>query len=272
MRHMLLAAAVLVPSLARAEVSTAYEPGIVPEGMNAFIARRRSVHVSLLGTSQVTLGRDTELATYLLADLVLFPNLRVEHQLAESDGGAASILLGAGAGALPLAMAFAMPLPGAIVAGAGVGVIWGSLQSATLVLTGRSPSRGYSVSVNGGGFAAEGGFAAAGIGVGAGGGGAGGAGGTTSDSGHRFGATAGIEFDKTFGERDALVVALDGWLVNPSKMTEAPGVLYPRVTWAHRFAHWQLTGGAYALIDLPKAEGLKSKMPVAPFINVAWNH
>jgi hypothetical protein len=131
------------------------------------------VHVSLLGTSQLTLGRDTEIATYLLADVVLFPNVRVERQLAEGEGGAASILLGAGAGALPLAMAFAMPLPGAIVAGAGVGVLWGSLQSATLVLTGRSPSRGYSISVNGGGFAAEGGFAAAGVGVGAGGGGGG---------------------------------------------------------------------------------------------------
>jgi hypothetical protein len=272
MRHLLLAAAVLVPSLAHAEVSTAYEPGIVPEGMNAFIARRRSVHVSLLGTSQVTLGRDTELATYLLADVLLFPNLRVERQLAEGEGGAASILLGAGAGALPVPLAFAMPLPGGVVAGAGVGVMWGALQSATLVLTGRSPSRGYSVSVNGGGFAAEGGFALVGVGVAAGGGGAGGGGGATADSSHRFGATAGVELDKTFGERDALVVALDGWFVNPSKMTDAPGVVYPRVTWAHRFAHWQLTGGAYALVDLPKAESLKSKMPVAPFINVAWNH
>src|SRR5690242_19956112 len=108
----LLAVLLLVPSLATASPARDYEPGIVPEGMNAFIGTRRGdVHLSLLGTSSVTMGRSTELATYLLADAVLFPNLRVERQLAESEGGAASILIGAGAGALPFAAAFFLPVP-----------------------------------------------------------------------------------------------------------------------------------------------------------------
>lgn len=276
MRSLLAVALVLVPTFATASPSTEYEPGIVPEGMNAFIGKKKAVHASLLGTSQVTVGRDTELATYLLADVILFPNLRVERQLAESEGGAVSFLFGAGAGALPVAAGFLMPIPGGGVAGGGVGIAWGSIQSATLVATGRSPSRGYSISVNGGVLAAEGGIAVAAAGAGGGGGGAAAGADADSESTHRFGATAGVELDKTFGAHDALVVAVDAWLVGThadmQEMTQAPGLVYPRVTWSHRFAHWQLTGGAYALIDLPKGAALHSKLPVAPFFNVAWNH
>jgi hypothetical protein len=276
MRSLLAVAVLLVPTLATASPSTEYEPGIVPEGMNAFIGKKKAVHASLLGTSQVTVGHDTELATYLLADVILFPNLRLERQLAESEGGALSVLVGAGAGALPAAAGFVMPFPGGAVAGGGVGIAWGSVQAVTLVATGRSPSRGYSISVNAGALAAEGGIAVAAAGVGGGGGGGGAAVGADSESTHRFGATAGVELDKTFGARDALVVAVDAWVVDPheamQEMTSATGLVYPRITWSHRFKAWQLTGGAYAMIDLPKADFLRSKLPVAPFFNVAWNH
>jgi hypothetical protein len=116
--------------------------------------------------------------------------------------------------------------------------------------------------------ALEGGFVVAGVAAGGGGGAAA----ATSDSTHRFGETTGVEVDKTFGSRNALVVAVDAWRINTHGMSEASGVIYPRVTLSHRFERFQLTGGAYALLDFPKFNAAHSKLPVGPFMNVAWNY
>lgn len=269
-RVLVVAALCLVPQLAHAD----YEPGIVPEGMNAYVHEHHDLHVSLLGTTQFALTDHTELATYLAADALLFPNLRVEHQLAANDHGAASLMLGAGGGLLPLAFATVLPLPGGIVGAGGVGIAWGSIQTATLVGTVRFPDLGYAVSLNGGGFAAEGGIAGIIAAAAAGGGGAGGGAVPASTSGSRLGWTFGLEADKTFGKHDALVVAIDVWRWQPLSMSDHfyPGVAYPRITWTHQLGNWQLTGGAYALVDLPYERALHSQHPVSPFFNVAWNH
>jgi hypothetical protein len=267
--RLLALALLLVPSVARADD---YEPGIVPEGMNAYVHQHHELHLSVLGTSQLALTDHTELATYLLADAVLFPNLRVEHQLAANEHGAASLMLGAGAGLLPLAFGAILPLPGAVIAGGGLGVAWGSIQTGTVLGTVRFPDLGYSVSLNAGGFAAEGGIAGIVGAVGGGGGGAGGGAGATSTSSSRLGVTFGMEADKTFGKHDALIVALDEWRWQPLTMDGPTGLIYPRITWTHQTGHWQLTGGVYALIDTPSYSALHAKMPVSPYFNVAWNH
>ena len=135
----------------------------------------------------------------------------------------------------------------------------------------RSPEHALAVSINAGGFIMEGGMAGAAAAVGAGGGGAGGGGGPFEQHGSRKGATVGIEFDRTFGAHDALTVAADVWAWQRLTMDTESAFVYPKVTWSHQFTHWQLTGGAYALIDLPKGNTLHSKMPVAPYINLAYN-
>lgn len=255
------------PALALAE----YRDGEVPEGMNAFTLHRRAVHVSLLGTSGIGLTDNTELATYLAADALLFPNLRLEHRFLRGDDVSASLMLGAGAGVYPFAVGAFLPLPGAVVAGGGVGFAWASIQTATVVGSVRvTPA--VTLSANAGGFALEGGFAAVAGGVGAGGGGGGGGGGTASDSGSRTGGTAGVELAATVGHHDALIVAVDGWLTRAHGMDPAEGLLYPRATWTHAWKHFHLTGGVYALLDPPSWKSAKeSKMPVAPYVNVAWN-
>jgi hypothetical protein len=266
MRRCLALALVLVPTVARAD----YRPGEVPEGTNAFVHARHDVRLSVLGTSEFAITDHTEIATYLLADALLFPNLRVEHQLGESEHVATSLTLGAGAGVYPLAVGTVIPLPGAVVAGGGVGFAWGSIQSATLITTVRE--RELAISVNAGGFAMEGGLAGVIGGAGAGGGGAGAGGGPAEAHASRTGLTAGAELARTFGKRDALIVAADLWKWRAMTMDGPTGLVYPRVTWTHQWTHWQLTGGVYALIDLPKASALQSKEPVAPFLNVAWQH
>jgi len=256
-----------MPAVARAD----YQDGEVPEGMNAFTLHKRAVHVSLLGTSGIGLTDNTELATYLAADALLFPNLRLEHRFLRGDQVSASLMLGAGGGVYPFAVGAFLPLPGAVVAGGGVGFAWASIQTATLVGSARL-TNDVTLSANAGGFALEGGFAAVAGGVGAGGGGAGGGGGTASDSGHRFGATAGMELAATLGRHDALIVACDVWMTRPTAMESAQGLLYPRATWTHAWKHFALTGGAYALLDPPSWKAAKdSKMPVSPYVNVAWN-
>jgi len=248
-----------------------YQDGEVPEGTNAYTLHRRAVHVSLLGTSAVGLTDNTELATYLMADALLFPNLRLEHRFLRGDQVSASLMLGAGAGLYPFAVGAFLPLPGAVVAGGGVGFAWGAVQTATVVGSVRV-TRDVTLSANAGGFAVEGGFAAVVGGVGAGGGGAGGGGGATSDSGSRTGGTAGVELAATIGPHDALIVACDAWMMRPTQMDPAEGLLYPRATWTHAWRHFHLTGGAYALLDPPSWKAAKdSKMPVAPYVNVAWN-
>lgn len=266
LRSLVVTVLLVVPTVARAD----YRPGEVPEGNNAFVHARHDVRLSLLGTSEFAITDHTEIATYVLADALLFPNLRVEHQLGKSEHIATSFTLGAGAGVYPLAVGAFLPLPGAIVAGGGVGFAWGSIQSATVLTTVRD--RELALSFNAGGFAMEGGVAGVVGGVGAGGGGAGAGAGPAEAHGSMKGLTAGAELARTFGTRDALIVAADLWKWHALTMDGATGFVYPRITWTHSWAHWQLTGGAYALVDLPKASALHSKEPVAPFINVAWQH
>ncbi|HTL37520.1 MAG TPA: hypothetical protein VL326_30525 [Kofleriaceae bacterium] len=263
----------LVPGVARAD----YREGIVPEGTNAFVHQRREIRLSLLGPSELAVTDHTEIGTYLLADAVLFPNLRVEHQLGQSEHAATSFMLGAGAGVLPLAGGTVLPLPGGVVAGGGVGFAWGSIQTATLLTSLRTGPMAFSL--NAGGFAMEGGVAGVVGGVGAGGGGAGAAGGPAETHASRTGLTAGVEVSRTVGKRDAIIAAVDVWTsrrgwptcdCSGTAMDGPTGIVYPRVTWTHQWTHLALTGGAYALIDLPKAETLHGKMPVAPFLNVAY--
>lgn len=255
-----------IPSVAHAD----YRPGEVPEATNAFVHKRHEVRLSLLGTSDFALTDRTEIGTYLLADALLFPNLRLEHQLGQSEHVATSFTLGAGAGVYPLAAGGVLPLPGAVVAGGGVGFAWGSVQSASVTTTVHAGN--HALSLNAGGFAVEGGVAGIVGGVGAGGGGAGAGGGPAETHGSRTGLSAGVELAHTFGRRDALVAAVDAWHWQPMTMDGPSGLLYPRVVWTHQWVHWQLSGGAYALIDLPAAKSLRSKEPVAPFLNVAWAH
>lgn len=256
--------AVLIPSAARAE----YREGIVPEGTNAFVHHRREIRLSVLGPSQLALTDRTEIGTYLLADALLFPNLRLEHQLGETEHVATSFMLGAGAGVLPLAAGGVLPFPGGAVAAGGVGFAWGSIQTATLLTSFRTGPT--ALSFNAGGFAMEGGVAGVVGGVGAGGGGAGAAGGPAETHGSRAGLTAGVEISRTVGAHDAIIAAVDTWKWRAMTMDGATGFVYPRITWTHQWTHVALTGGAYALIDLPKAEALHSKLPVAPFLNVAY--
>jgi hypothetical protein len=267
---MLRALCVLVlamPAVAWAD----YQEGEVPEGMNAFTLHKRAVHVSLLGTSAIGLTDNTELATYLVADALLFPNLRLEHRFLRGEQIDASLMLGAGAGVYPFAVGAFLPLPGAVVAGGGAGFAWASLQSATVVGSARL-TRAVTLSANAGGFALEGGFAMIAGGAVAGGGGGGGGGGTATNSGTRVGLTAGMELAATLGRHDALVVACDVWMTRPTMMDPAQGLLYPRATWTHAWRHFALSGGAYALLDPPSWKSAReSKMPVAPYVNVAWN-
>ena len=257
----------ICPAVALAD----YQDGEVPEGMNAFTLHRRAVHVSLLGTSAVGLTDNTELATYLAADALLFPNLRLEHRFLRDDDVSASFMLGAGGGVYPFAAGVFIPAPGVAVAGGGVGFAWGAVQTATLVGSVRvTPA--VTLSANAGGFALEGGFALAAGGVGVGGGGAGGGGGTANDSTVRTGGTAGVELAATVGHHDALIAACDLWMIQPKGMDPAEGLLYPRVTWTHAWQHFHLTGGVYALYDPPSWKATKdSKMPFSPYMNVAWN-
>src|ERR1043165_4131832 len=127
--RLLVLAVLLVPAIARAD----YREGIVPEGTNAFVHQRREIRLSVLGPSQLALTDRTEIGTYLLADAALFPNLRLEHQLGQSEHAATSFMLGAGAGVLPLAGGGVLPFPGGAVAAGGVGFAWGSIQTATLL-------------------------------------------------------------------------------------------------------------------------------------------
>lgn len=264
---LVLASVIAIPALAHAD----YHDGEVPEGMNAYTLHKRAVHVSLLGTSAIGLTDNTELATYLMADALLFPNLRLEHRVLRGDQVSASVMVGAGAGVYPFAVGAFLPLPGVVVAGGGAGFAWASIQTATLVGSARlSPA--VTLSANVGGFALEGGFAAIAGGVGAGGGGAGGGGGTTNMSGTRTGATAGMELAATIGTHDALIIGCDAWMTRATAMDPNEGLLYPRATWTHAWRHFHLTGGAYALLDPPSWKAAKdSKMPVSPYVNVAWN-
>ena len=266
LRRLVVLAPLLVPALAHADS----RPGIVPEGTNAFVHDRHEVRLSVLGTSSFALTDKTEIGSYLLADALLFPNLRVEHQLGQSEHVATSFMLGAGAGVYPLAVGGVLPMPGGVVAAGGAGIAWGSIQTATVITTVRVDC--LAMSLNAGGYAMEGGLVGVIAGAGAGGGGAG-AGATPAEThGSRTGLTAGTEISRTFGRRDALVAAVDVWTLPAMTMDAPTGLVYPRITWTHQWAHWQLTGGAYALIDLPNARSLHSKEPVAPFINVAWEH
>lgn len=258
---------IVSPAVALAD----YQDGEVPEGMNAFTLHKRAVHVSLLGTSAVGLTDNTELATYLAADAVLFPNLRLEHRFLRGDDVSASFMLGAGGGVYPFAAGAFLPLPGAFVAGGGVGFAWGAVETATLVGSVRvTPA--VTLSGNAGAFALEGGFAVAAAGVAAGKTDGGGGGGTASNSGSRTGGTAGVELAATVGRHDALIVACDIWMLQPKGMDPAEGLLYPRITWTHAWQHFHLTGGAYGLFDPPSWKTTKGgQMPVGPYVNVAWN-
>ncbi|CAN5913196.1 hypothetical protein BH11MYX3_BH11MYX3_16940 [soil metagenome] len=265
---------VIVCSLLFALVRSAhadFAPGEVPEATNAYTLKRRDVHLSMLGTSSIGLTDNTELASYLIADVMLFPNLRLEHRFVRGKSLSMSWQIGAAAGAYPIAVASALPFPGGVIGGAGVGFAWGAIQSATLLASVHLDDA-TSLSVNGGGFLLEGGLAGL-----IGGGGVGGSGGAVtampaSASGHRVGGMAGFELARTFGRRDAVIVACDAWVIRGAGMDEDTGVLYPRATWTHVFSHhFHLTTGAYALLDPPSWKAAKeSKMPVGPYVNVSW--
>ncbi len=251
-----------VPAVARRTrrcTTGPFEPGEVPEATNAYTLKRRDVHLSMLGTSSVGLTDDTELASYLIADVMLFPNLRLEHRFVHGKTLSMSWQIGAGAGAYPVAVASALPLPGGAVAGGAVGSAWGAIQSATLLASVHLDDA-TSLSVNGGGFVLEGGLAGV-----IGGGRVGGAVGAV-------GAMAGFEIARTLGRRDALIVACDAWVIRGISMDEDTGILYPRAVWTHVFGHhFHLTTGAYALLDPPSWKAIKaSKLPVGPYVNVSW--
>lgn len=248
-----------------------FRAGEVAEGTNAYTLRRGDVHLSMLGTSSVGLSDNTELASYLVADVLLFPNLRLEHRFVRGEVLSMSWTIGAGAGAYPVAVGGFLPLPGAVVVGAGVGFVWGATQSATLLASVRLDDT-TTLSVNGGGFVVEGGIAGVigGGGVGNGGGAVGAM--PASASTHRFGGLAGFELARTFGRRDAVMIACDAWMIRGAGMAEDSGLLYPRATWTHVFSHhFNLTTGAYALLDPPSFKATKeSKMPVGPYVNASW--
>ncbi len=254
------------PSVARAEFSA----GEVPAGVNAFIEHRHDLRLSVLGASALAVTDHTELSSYLLADLILIPNLRVEHQFVNTGDLAISATVGIAAGMFPLVGGTAIPLPGGAVGGAGIGFAWGTIQSGSLIGTVRlTPT--VSLSANGGGFAVEGGLAGVVAGVGVGGNGAAANAAPASVSGVRFGGTAGVELSSTFGKRDAVVIACDGWFFKPFAMDGASGILYARAAWTHQWGRFQLTTGVYGFADPPSWKMLRSsKLPVAPFANVGW--
>lgn len=262
-RCTLVCALVLVASASPARAD--FVDGEVPAGVNAFVQRRHDLRLSVLGASALGITDHTELSSFLLADLVLIPNLRVEHQFINDGTVAMSFTAAAVAGWFPLAGATVLPLPGGAVGGAGIGFAWGTMQSAALIGTVRiTPT--ISLSANAGGFAMEGGVA--GIVGGAGIGGNGAAVGATpaAASGARVGVTAGVELSATFGRRDALVIACDGWFFRPPA-----GLLYARAGWTHQWGRFQLTLGVYGFGDPPRFERVRtSQLPVAPYAGVAW--
>ncbi len=248
-----------------------FAPGEVPEATNAYTLKQKDLHLSMLGTSSVGLTDNTELASYLIADVMLFPNLRLEHRFVRGETLTMSWQIGAGAGAYPLAVGAFLPLPGAVVAGAGVGFAWGAIQSASLLASVRLDGT-TTLSVNGGGFVIEGGLAGVIGGAGIGNGGAAVDAMPASASGHRFGGTAGFEIARTFGRRNAVLLACDAWMIRGEGMEQDTGLIYPRAVWTHVFSHhFHLSTGAYTLLDPPSWKMVKeSKMPVGPYVNVAW--
>jgi hypothetical protein len=255
-------AIVLVPTLAHAE----YADGEVPAAMNAFTQPRHALHLSLLGTSSFGITDHTEIATYVLGDALLFPNLRLEHRFNDDGPILVSMMGGVGAGAYPVAAGGVLPLPGGVFAAGGAGLVFGSIQTGTVIATVRV-TRAVSVSVNAGGFAMEGGVVGVVGGI-AGGGGTAGAGSATT---HMTGEMAGFELAATLGKHDAIIVAADGWFFAPLEMDGTNGMLYTRATWTHTWKHFELTTGVYALPDLPHFTSVReAKLPVSPFGNVAW--
>lgn len=253
-------ALLLVPRLARAD----YADGEVPAAMNAFTQPRHALHLSLLGTSAFGITDHTEIATYLLGDALLFPNLRLEHRFNDNGPILVSMMGGIGAGAYPVAAGGVLPFPGGIVAAGGAGIVFGSIQTGTVIATVRVASS-VSVSINAGGFAAEGGIAGVVGGAGIGGGGAGGGGAPAAATTHMTGEMAGVELAATIGTHDAIIVAADGWFFAPLAMDGPNGQLYTRATWTHTWKHFEGTAGIYALPTLPHW-----KPSVGPFANVAW--
>ena len=257
---------VLAPAVASAD----YRPGDVPEGGNASTLRHHEVRLSLVGPSAIGLTDHTELSTFLLADAVLFANLQLEHRFVDGDV-AASWSIGVGGGALPVAGATVLPLPGAIVGGAGVGVIAAAEQHAALHVSWKA-TPALAVSASLGGFALEGGFAGIGVGGGVGGGGGGGGGATATGGSSRVGPMAGFEVAATLGARDALVVSFDAYKFKPLVMDGPNGLLYGRATWTHAWEHFALSLGAYGFADPPHYRIPRdSKLPIGPFGSVAWS-
>ncbi len=248
-----------------------YAPGRVPEGANAFTVARHELRLSVLGTSAYGITDHTEISTYLLGDAVLFPNLALEHTFHDDGTLVASWSLGVGAGALPVVAGVAIPLPGGVFGGGTLGVVGASAQDAELELSLRATDM-LTLSVGGGAFALEGGFAGLIAGAGAGGGGAGGAGGEVALGGSRAGATAGAEADLTLGRHDVVVAGAEAWFFRPYYQDGPDGLVYAHVAWTHAWTHFHLSLGAYGFVDVPDAKILHdSQMPVAPYANVAWS-
>lgn len=268
MRH--LWALVLLAAVSRTAHAD-YADGEVPEGINAFTQPRHTLRLSLLGASAFGITDHTELATYLLGDAVLFPNLRLEHRFTERDETIGmSMMAGVGAGMLPIAGGGGLILPGGAVAGGGAGIAWGSIQTLSAIVSARlAPT--LTASVNAGGFAAEGGIAGVIGGVGVGGNGAGGGAAPASIAGSMTGAMAGVEVADTIGKHDAIVIASDAWFFKPLTMDGSSGIIYARAAWTHTWHRFGLTGGAWSLIDLPDAKAFRTaKVPVGLLANVAW--
>jgi len=257
---------VLALSLAATTAHAGYDPGRVPEGANALTVRRHVLRLSLLGDSAFGLTDHTQLSTYLLGDAALFPNLWLQHAFVDGDRLAASWTVGVGAGALPVVAGAAVPLPGGVFGAGGVGVVGASVQYAGLdVSLHATPT--LTLSIGGGGYALEGGFA--GLVAGAGTGGA--TGGEVAIGGARVGATASAEGDLTLGRRDVLVAAAETWLSRPYYEGGPSGLLYAHAAWTHAWTHFHLSLGAYTFVDLPQGKMLHdSSMPVAPYLNVGW--
>jgi hypothetical protein len=255
-----------LPGVARAD----YREGEVPEGGNASTLRAGEKRIALIGPTGIGITDHTELTTSLMYDLVLFPNLQLEHRFADGEVSA-SWSVGVGAGALPVAGGGVLPLPGAIIGVAGVGIVAAAEEHAKINVTWH-PVAPIALSATVGAFALEGGFTGLVGGVGVGGGGA--AGGVVPVAGgsSRGGPLAGLEVAATLGPRDAILVAVDAYKFSPWVQGGASGLIYARASWTHAWERFALSLGAYTLADPPHYQTIKdSKLPVGPFMNVAWS-
>jgi hypothetical protein len=250
-----------------------WDEGKLPEGDNAFTVHRGEVRLALFGRSAVGLTDRLELSTNLLFPTpeFLLPNLHLKYRFLENDTVAAAIEGGGMATLLPIPVAGALPLPGAIVGVAAIGAATGAVQHLEGHLTFHAQK--LSATLTGGGYVAEGALLAAGVGGIVGGVGVAAIPIAAGMGSVEYGATFGGEMAVAFDAHNAVMLQGYGFtLQKPLPGNDnIQALTMESLSYLHRWDVFTLTLGAYSIVDLPHAQMItNSKLPAAPFFNLAW--